>query len=179
MAEVNDQDIYRYLLGRKNPNIKQFQSTAGAAPVAKDVKAIAIPDDKRGRMPLTQERFVIRESPARVEWEREVRKALKTLKGQNGHRVTAPMIYEWTTGMSVQDVINVEGADPKTSGSANSHLRHINWVLSQYFGKPYKTTIAGRPVGRAYIVPRGFRIELKPPVNLTLWPEWEAGTLKP
>ena len=134
---------------------------------------------------MTRAAFIIEENPARVEWERQVRIFLAALSKDAAHRVTAAMIYEWTTGISIKDLVKAEGVDPNAwrggaaSGSANMHLRHINWVLKEYFGTPHKTTIAGRPVGKAYAVRQYFRIKHKKPANLTLIPDWENGTLKP
>lgn len=178
-------EVERALQQRFNPTKLQFQSIVGEVKQSDYVKDLALPDDKRGRMPLTQERYVIHENPARVEWERQIRKFLFKLNGKFGHRITAPMIFEWTTGISIKDLVEAEGvsdSDPRGGGalgSANMHLRHINSILKEYFGKPYKTTIAGRPVGRAYTVRPSYYVARKKPVCLTLWPEWENGTLNP
>lgn len=186
MAERELSDIERELQARHNPSVRrQFTSTALAPRASDYVEDLALPVESRGRMPLTQEKYVIAENPQRVTWEREVRQALATLSDKTAHRITAPMIYEWATGISIADLIEAEGlqdASPRgggQNGSANAHLRHINWVLAEYFGKPYKTKIAGREVGKAYKVRKGFRVKLKRPANLTLWPEWENGTLNP
>ena len=186
MAERELSDIERELQARHNPNLRrQFSSTALEPRTSEYIEDLAVPVESRGRMPLTQEKFVIAENPQRVAWERHVREALDTLSDKIAHRVTAPMIYEWVTQISIADLIeaeNLQDANPRgggQNGSANSHLRHINWVLREYFGTPYKTKIAGREVGKAYRVRKGFRVRLKKPANLTLWPEWENGTLNP
>jgi len=186
MAERELSDIERELQARHNPNIRQqFTSTALEPRTSEYIEDLALPVESRGRMPLTQEKFVIAENPQRVAWEREVRAALATMSDKTAHRITAVMVYEWTTGIKVTDLIEAEGLQDVSprgggqNGSANSHLRHINWVLQEYFGKPYKTKIAGREVGKAYKVRKGFRVKLKRPANLTLWPEWENGTLTP
>jgi hypothetical protein len=57
------------------------------------------------------------------------------------------------------------------------HLRHINAILKEYFGDPRKTTILGRSVGKAYDVPKGYRMERKKPMCLQLWPEYDDGVL--
>jgi hypothetical protein len=179
-------DIERELQARFNPgNVERFSSTAQKASGAEYVEALALPEDSRGRMPFTRDAFIINENPARVEWERQTRKFLNKLNSDFGHRVTAPMIYEWTTGISLAELVKAEGVDPDkwqggaSWGSANMHLRHINALLVEYFGKPYKTTIMGRAVGKAYTVKPGFRIKNKKPICLTLWPEWEDGVLNP
>jgi hypothetical protein len=186
MPERELSDIERELQRNYNPNLRtQFTSTALDPKESNYMQELALPDESRGRIPLTQEKFVINEDPVRVQWERECRKFLDALPGEGGHRVTATMIFEWTTGISIKELAQREGVDPNAwrggaaSGSANSHLRHINWILREYFGKSYKTTIAGRAVGKAYTVRPGFRVKLKRPANLTLWPEWENGTLRP
>ena len=179
-------ELEKMLQARHNPTVKkQFTSDALDPQRSKLVGDLALPDESRGRMPLTQEKFVVYEPPQRVEWEREVRKAIFSLPGDGGHRISAPMIFEWATGISIKELAEAEGADQKSArgggknGSANVHLRHINWVLRGYFGKGYKTKIAGREVGQAYKVPKGYRIERRKPLNITLWPEWENNTLKP
>jgi len=179
-------DIERELQARFNPgNVERFSSTAVEAAKAEYVEALVLPEESRGRMPFTRDAFVINENPARVEWERQVRKFLVRLNSDFGHRITAPMIYEWTTGIKIKDLQVAEGVDPTNwhggahLGSANMHLRHINAILFEYFGKPYKTTIMGRQVGKAYTVKPGFRIKIKKPICLTLWPEWDEGTLNP
>ena len=178
--------LERDLQARFNPeNTVRFSSTAQEAAGSEYVEQLVLPEDSRGRMPFTRDAFVINENPAKVEWEREVRKFLSKLNADFGHRITAPMIYEWTTGIAIKDLAEAEGVADNSPrgganlGSANSHLRHINWVLREYFGKPYKTTIMGRAVGKAYTVRPAFRVQKKKPACLTLWPEWDEGTLRP
>lgn len=165
-------------------NPRMFQSTAEDVERSDAVQAVLLDRSQRARMPLTRDKFVIDEPPARIEWERVVREFLMDLPDREaGHRVTAPMVYEWATGRSIAEDAKAEGADQKSSrgggqnGSANSHLRHINWVLREYFGKSYETRIAGRRVGKAYNVRQYFRVEEKEPANITLWPDWKSGTL--
>ncbi|QNL30303.1 hypothetical protein SEA_MAZUN_1 [Microbacterium phage Mazun] len=187
MAERELSDIERALKARYNPTkLDRFTSTAEELKGSEYVQELVLPDETRGRMPLTQEKYVLHENPARVEWERQVRKFVKRLNTRDtGHRITAPMVFEWTTGMSIKELAEAEGVannDPRgggNTGSANMHLRHINAILKEYFGTPYKTKIAGRQVGKAYKVNQHFRIENKKPISLTLWPEWENGTLNP
>ena len=186
MPEREISDIERALQARHNPsNVKQFTSTSSDMEQSEYLKDLALPVEQRGRVPLTQERYIMHENPMRVEWERQTRLFLKQLNTRNhGHRVTAPMVFEWTTGISIAELAAAEGADQKEyhgggqNGSANVHLRHINWVLKEYFGTPYKTKIAGREVGRAYRVKQHFRVTDYKPVCLTLWPEWENRTLE-
>lgn len=205
MAQTERSEIERMLAEHFPSESSRFTSTAEEPQSSEYVKELARPVELRGRVPLTLESFVISENPARVEWERQVRIFLGQLSQEKAHRVTAPMIYEWTTGISIRELAARERAEeiarrralaiergddpdsivlPETwrggaaSGSANMHLRHINWVLKEYFGTPHKTTIAGRPVGRAYAVRKYFKIKLKKPANLTLIPDWEANTLE-
>ena len=179
-------DIERELQSRFNPeNMERFSSTAQSVAGSEYVEALVLPEESRGRMPYSRADFVIDENPARVEWERQVRKFLGKLNSDFGHRITAPMIYEWTTGIRIKDLQDAEGVDTTNwhggahLGSANMHLRHINALLVEYFGRPYKTTIMGRQVGKAYVVRPSFRIRNKKPICLTLWPEWDEGTLNP
>jgi len=179
-------DIERELQARFNPgNMDRFSSTAQEVAKADYVEALVLPEESRGRMPYSRADLIIEENPARVEWERQLRKFLAKLNSDFGHRITAPMVYEWTTGIKITELAEAEGVDPKNwhggarNGSANMHLRHLNALLFAYFGKPYKTTIMGRQVGKAYTVRPSFRVKNKKPVSLTLWPEWDEGTLKP
>lgn len=164
---------------------RQFTSTTDQELKESEyIKNLVLPVGARGKLPLTKDKFVIDENPALVEWERQTRLFLSKLNDDFGHRVTAPMVYEWTTGISIADLAKAEGVDEADgrgggkTGSANSHLRHINKILADYFGKPYKTRIAGRDVGKAYKVRPHFKVRNKKPMCITLWPEWDNGTLE-
>jgi hypothetical protein len=163
-----------------------FPSTAGEAETADLVTSLILPKSSRGRLPLTRSDFVVEENPARVEWERQVRLFIRSLRPgtrYRGHKINAPMIFEWATGQTIKEIVEAEGVDKENwrggaaNGSANMHLRHINAILKEYFGTPKKTTILGRPVGKAYTVNKGFRVERRKPACLTLWPEYDAGVL--
>lgn len=123
-------------------------------------------------MPLTKDKYIIRENPHEVQWEREVRKFLRKLSPQHGHRVAAVMIYEWATGIQIAELM-------RAGGSANADLRKINKILKFYFGDPYSTYIAGRKVPKAYRVRPGYYIKRHRPMTLTLWVEYQEGTLNP
>lgn len=180
-------DVEKELRARFDPNNRvRFSSTAKQAPSSDYVKDLVLPESERGRLPLTRDKFIASENPALVEWERQTRKFLKRLNNDFGHRVTAAMVYEWATGISIRDLQIAEGIDPDAPGrgpspygSASMHLRHINKILTDYFGKSYKTMIAGRTVGKAYKVRQYFQVVYKKPMCLTLWPEWDEGTLNP
>ena len=187
MPERELSDVEKALQARFNPTkLNKFTSTTEELKGSEYVQELALPEGSRGRMPLTQEKYVIHENPARVEWERYLRQFIKRLNTRDtSHRITAPMVFEWVTGISIRELAEAEGVadnDPRgggNTGSANMHLRHINALLTEYFGKSYKTKIAGRQVGKAYKVNQHFRIEDTRPKCLTLWPEWHNGTLKP
>jgi len=123
-------------------------------------------------MPHTKDKYLVRENPHLVQWERETRKFLRNLSPDHGHRVAAVMVYEWATGIKVAELM-AEG------GSAQADLRKINQVLRYYFGKPYMTYIAGRKVPNAYRVKPGYYIRRHRPMTLTLWAEYGEGTLYP
>jgi hypothetical protein len=82
------------------------------------------------------------------------------------------MIYEWATGINVAELM-------REGGSAQADLRKINKILRFYFGKPYMTYICGRKVLNAYRVPPGYYIKRHRPMTLTLWAEYQEGTLNP
>lgn len=123
-------------------------------------------------MPLTKDKFMVKENPQLVQWEREVRKFLRNLTPRHGHRVSSAMIYEWATGIRIADLM-------AQGGSANRDLRKINEIMRFYFDKPYSTYIAGRKVPNCYRVRPGYYIKRHRPMTLTLWVEWQEGTLYP
>lgn len=123
-------------------------------------------------MPLTKSEYIVQENPALVQWERELRSFLRNLSPRHEHRVSAVMVYEWATGISVAELI-------KNGGNANADLRKLNWLLREYFGKAYSTYICGRKVPNAYKVKGGYYIRRHRPKTLTLWAEYAEGTLYP
>ena len=122
-------------------------------------------------MPFTKDKFLVRENPEIVQWEREVRKFLRRLSPEHGHRVSAVMVYEWATGISVSDLV--------AEGGSTTDLKRINKILRFYFGKSYMTYICGRKVPNAFRVRPGYYITRHRPMTLTLYAEYCEGTLKP
>jgi hypothetical protein len=151
---------------------RRVPSTALDAQASARLDQLTLPDSERGRMPFTKDKYLIRENPHLVAWERETRKFLRNLTPVHGHRVAAVMIYEWATGIRVKDLMD-EG------GSAASDLRKINQVLRFYFDKPYMTYIMGRKIPKAYRVKPGYFIRRHRPMTLTLYNEYAEGTLYP
>lgn len=147
-------------------------STAREAAGSDRLEQLVLPDEMRARMPYTKDKYLVKENPHLVQWEREVRKFLRQLSPQHGHRVAAVMIYEWATGIRVADLM-AEG------GSAQADLRKLNAILRFYFGKPYSTYIMGRKVPNAYRVRPGYYIKRHRPMTLTLYAEYAEGTLNP
>lgn len=123
-------------------------------------------------MPFTKDKFLVRENPQLVQWERETRRFLRNLSPQHGHRVAAVMIYEWATGIQVAELM-------AAGGSAAADLRKINQVLRFYFDKPYMTYICGRKIPQAFRVKPGYYITRHRPMTLTLYAEYCEGVLKP
>lgn len=156
---------------------RRLPSTAQSTSSAR-VHQLVLPDDQRPRMPLTKDKYLIKENDLKITWEREVRKFLRKLDWRTGHRVSASMIYEWATGIQVVDAMNAKDEDgPQTR--VRSDLRIINEILRFYFGKPYMTWIAGKKVPNCYRVRVGYKIKRHRPMTLSLWAEWTAGTLNP
>lgn len=147
-------------------------STARASATSERVDQLVLPDDERQRMPFTKDKFLVRENPQLVQWERESRKFLRKLSPEHGHRVAAVMIYEWATGIQIAELM-------KAGGSAAADLRKINQVLRFYFGKAYMTYICGRKVPSAYRVKPGYYITRHRPMTLTLYAEYCEGVLRP
>jgi len=151
---------------------RRVPSTARDAAASDRLDQLVLPDNERAKMPLTKDKYLVRENPHLVAWEREVRKFLRNLTPNHGHRVAAVMIYEWATGIRVAELM-------AAGGTAAPDLRKINQILRFYFGKPYMTYIAGRKVPNAYRVREGYYIRRHRPLTLTLWAEYQEGTLYP
>jgi len=132
---------------------------------------LLLPEEERGRMPFTKDKFLVKENPIIVQWERETRKFLRKLSPEHGHRVSAAMVYEWATGIKVADLV--------AEGGSTVDLKRINKVLRFYFGQPYMTYICGHKVPNAFKVKPGYYITRHRPMTLTLYAEYCEGTLRP
>lgn len=143
------------------------------------LEALVLPDSLRAKMPFTKDKYLVKEHPALVFWERETRKFLRRLSPEHGHRVSAVMVWEWATGLSVQE-LEQQVKDGTLEGKATwrSDMRHINKVLTFLFGKPGSTWIAGRKVAKAYRVRQGYYIKRHRPLTLTLYAEYCEGSLE-
>ena len=129
-----------------------------------------LPLSERGRMPLTKDKYLVREDPELVKWERVVREFLRKLSPETRHRVSAVMIWEWATNQKISD-------KPHASGTAV--FRKINRILRYYFGDSYMTWIANRKVPNCYNVKPGYYIRNHRPMTTELWLEQQQGTLYP
>lgn len=165
---------------KKEADKRKLPSTAAPAAPSVRIDQLVLPDEMRAKMPFTKDKFLIRENPHLVQWEREVRKFCRNLSPDHGHRISAAMIYEWATGIRVADAAAMT-TGPLEPGKQNykSDLRKINRLLEYYFGKPYKTWIMGRQVPRAYRVRPGYYIRRHRPRTLTLYAEYVEGVLYP
>ena len=147
-------------------------SSARDADPSERLDQLVLPDEMRARMPFTKDKNLVRENGHLAGWEREVRKFLRKLSPEHGHRVSAVMIYEWATGIRVAELV-------EKGGSASAGLRKLNQVLRFYFGKSYMTYIMGRKVPNAYKVKPGYYIRRHRPMTLTLYAEYAEGSLYP
>lgn len=167
-------EIEEFLRARFNKDSRpRVSGDSRAAPrgVRSELDRLILSDEERAKLPETKDKYLIRENPHLVQWERETRKFLRKLNPDHGHRVSAAMVYEWVTGINVAELY-------EKGGSAAAHLRNINKVLAHYFGKPYMTYILGRKVPKAYRVPPGWYITRHRPMTLTLLHEWHTKTLE-
>ena len=165
----------------KGPS-SRLPSDAAAPAAPARIESLVLADDERRQMPLTKSKYIVRENPHLVQWEREVRKFLRNLSPEHENRVSAVMIYEWATGIRIVDIMAAEKETTKERGTHTTwrgDLRKINKLLNFYFGKPYMTYIAGHKVPKAYRVRVGYYIKRHRPMTLTLWAEYNAGTLNP
>ena len=128
-------------------------------------------------MPITKDRYLVRENPHLVQWEREVRKFERKLSPDHGHRISASMIYEWATGIPLSDLMNSTAPLPPGRQNWRTDLRKLNKILEWYFGKPYMTYICGRKVPKTYRVKPGYYITRHRPMTLTLYVEYIEGVL--
>lgn len=164
--------LQKKFLAGPAPAHRPLPSNANDPRASERIQQLIVPDSERGRMPYTKDKYLVKENPHLVEWEREVRKFLRNLSPQHGHRVSAVMVYEWATGINVQELIN-GGGNPRPD------LMKINKVLRHYFGKPYMTYIMGRKVPNCYRVRPGYYIKRHRPMTLTLYAEYAEGSLNP
>lgn len=172
-SETGITEVEEFLQGKFNKDtFKGVPSVAEPAAGSTRLDLLTLPDSERGNMPLTKDKYAVRENPHLVQWERETRKFLRKLSPNHGHRVSAPMIYEWATGIAIKDLL-------EAGETASPDLRKINQCLRHYFGKPYQTYIAGRKVARAYKVKPGYLIKRHRPMTLTLYLEYTEKTLNP
>lgn len=159
---------------------KQRVPSSAKPPASSErVEQLVLPDAMRAKMPFTKDKYLVRENPHLVQWEREVRKFLRNLSPDHGHRVAAVHIYEWATGILVAEAMEMEAKGQPGRASWRSDLRHINKILTFYFNKPYMTYIMGRKVPKAYRVRPGYLIRRHRPMTLTLYAEYAEGTLNP
>lgn len=143
------------------------------------VDQLVLPDEERGPMPFTKDKFLKRENPQRVQWERELRKFLRKLSPEHEHRIAAVHVYEWATGMKLADLTererSGEAAQDGRKPTWRADLRKLNDLLKEYFGQPYMTWIMGRKIPKAYRVPKGWYVYRHRPKTLTLYAEWADG----
>lgn len=166
-------EVERTLKGRfEREKTSKLPSTAREVAQSERLDQLLLPEGERPKMPYTKDKYVIRENPHLIKWERETRKFLRALPLTSGHRVSAAMIYEWATGILVKDHMEEHGNPPKD-------LRAINRILRFHFGKPYSTYIMGRKVPNAYRVPLGWRVKYHRPMTMTLLAEYHQGVLNP
>ena len=154
----------------KDAPTNRLPSTA-FEPAAPRNETLMLPDSERGRMPFTKDKYLVKEQPELVQWERETRKFLRQLSPLHGHRVSAVMVYEWATGIKVAELI--------AEGGSTTDLKRINKILRFYFGKSYMTYICGRKVPNAFKVRPGYYIRTHRPMTLTLYAEYCEGSLYP
>ena len=166
-------EVERLLKERFNPETSATRVLPSDATARESARLdqLILARDERGRMPLTKDKYLVKEKPVLVQWERETRKFLRQLSPRHGHRVSAAMVYEWATGILVADLV--------AGGGSTSDLRIINKVLRFYFGKSYQTYICGRKVPNAFRVPLGYYIKKHRPMTLTLYAEYAEGVLNP
>lgn len=117
-------------------------------------------------MPLTKDKYLVKEDEDEVKWERITREFLRNLTPRHRHRISAVMIYEWATGK-------------KPDRTNTAVFKKLNRILEFYFGPPFQTWIANKKVGRCYEVRAGYYIRNHRPRSIELWVEYQNKTLYP
>ena len=181
LSEVERTLKQRYEAADFKAGVDRIPSTAAPRKRENRVNQLLLPDSERSKMPLTKEKFLIRENPQLILWERETRKFLRLLTPLHEHRVSAVMVYEWATGLQIIDLMKLEQEitpERRTTTPIptwRADLRKIDKALTFYFGKSYMTYIAGRKVKHAYKIRKGYYIYQHRPMTLELWVEWKGG----
>jgi hypothetical protein len=162
---------------------RRIPSTAGPSRASERIEELVLPDELRPKMPYTKDKYLVKEDPHLVQWEREVRKFQRNMSPDHGHRITAIMVYEWATGLRIVDLMAAQPVRPKDLpprvATWRTDLRKLNKILKWYFGEPYMTWIMGRKVGKAYKIKPGYYIRHHRPMTLTLYAEYVEGVLYP
>jgi|SRR6478609_516833 len=158
--------------GKLDGSYRGVPTTARPVRESARLDQLLLADEERGRMPLTESKYIVPSNPNLVRWEREVRKFLRNLTPRKEHRVASVHVFEWATGIPLAEFI-------ENGGKPQSDLRHINTILRGYFGKGYQTNIAGRKILNCYRVPQGFYIRTHRPRTNELYAEYLAKTLYP
>lgn len=124
-------------------------------------------------LPENRSDYLIEEDEVLVFWEREVRRYLSIhVAPSTATRLVAPEIYAWSQG-------GMPGGERRQGGVVNPELRRINKVLRHYFGPSFKSFIAGKQYPNVYRVHKGFYLQHKPPLTLTLYAEYLLKVLSP
>lgn len=174
---MTESDLKKNFQGKTRTD-QWLPSDAAQPAESSRVDQLVLDPEKRGRMPLTKDKYIVPENPDLIQWEREVRRFVHKLSSYSGHRITAVMIYEWATGRDVTEMVNALTEDPDAE-DPRPDLRKLNKILRFYFGKAYMTHLAGRKVKNAYRVPKHYKIYYHRPMTLTLHAEWGQGVLNP
>ena len=64
---------------KKVADKRRLPSVAADAPASERIDQLVLPDDMRAKMPVTKDKYLVRENPHLVQWERECRKFLRRL----------------------------------------------------------------------------------------------------
>jgi hypothetical protein len=173
------EEVLKKRFSKEEADRSRVPSTARGSAPSERIDQLVLPDEMRAKMPFTKDKYLVKENPHLVQWEREVRKFLRNLSPQHGHRVAAVHVYEWATGIKIADAMEAEKQGQPGKASWRSDLRKINQILRFYFDKPYMTYIMGRKVPNAYRVRPGYFIKRHRPMTLTLYAEYLEKTLNP
>lgn len=178
LTEVEEELKKRF--SKEEFNKTRRPSNASEPRSSERIDQLVLPDEMRAKMPMTKDKYIVKENPHLVQWEREVRKFLRNLSPLHSHRVSSAMVYEWATGIKVADISQKQVIDDNNrKQNWRTDLRKITKCLTYYFGKPYMTHICGKKVPKAFIVPQGYYITRHRPMTLTLWAEYTEGVLRP
>ena len=111
-------EVERLLKDRFSPEAaqKRMLPTDAQARESARLDQLILTKEDRGRMPLTKDKYLVKENEDLIQWERVTREFLRNLSPKHRHRVSPSMVYEWATGIST---VELKAAGGSTCGRSS------------------------------------------------------------